>query len=280
MTADIAILKAHSTLKIISGALVTACIGFVFIVSIETVFAAPEDDLAVMFRGDSNPPPSGGIAGTVTNKSTNHYECVDLVFYLIYKNGASGPAEQWVRVQNLPPASVTSYSSALHARAGFGLKRIESCGSLSNGGQPLPTPPVPIPPVPAPPTPPVPNSNRDCTIRGVVNSIANFEGIGDRGQLERLEKVYLLTPDGKKVSEDWLSVKTTRVNDHRTGKTRQYLQREYSFARIPANLNYVVQLSYAWRTSPAKVSVSCPDSKGRFDFGIPPLMHTGNRLGG
>jgi hypothetical protein len=138
-------------------------------------------------------------------------------FYLKYKSGASGPAEQWVRVQNLPPASVTSYSSALSAKAGFGLKRIESCETLSDGEQPLPTPPVPTPP-----TPPVSDQNCDCTIRGVVNSIANFEGRGDRGQLERIEKVYLVTPDGKKVSEDWLSVKTTRVNDHRAGKTRQY----------------------------------------------------------
>jgi hypothetical protein len=80
MTADIALLKAHSTFKIISGALVAACIGVVFTVSIETAFAAPEDDLAVMFRGDRSLPPPGGIAGTVTNKSTNHYECVDLVF--------------------------------------------------------------------------------------------------------------------------------------------------------------------------------------------------------
>ncbi len=285
MTSDIVLLKAHSALKNISGALVIAFTGFVFTVSIESAFAAPEDDLAVVFRGDSSLPPPGGIAGTVTNKSTNHYECVYLVFYLKYKSGTNGPPEQWVRVQNLPPASVRSYSSALLARAGFGLKRIESCGNLSDGKQPLPTPPVPtspVPtsPVPAPPTPDVPNQNRDCTIRGVVNSIANFEGRGDRGQLERIEKVYLLTPDGKQVSEDWLSVKTTRVNDHRAGKTGQYLQREYSFARLPANLSYVVQLSYAWRTNPAKINLSCPDSKGRFDFRIPPLMHTGNRLGG
>ncbi len=271
MTVDITILKTHSRLKFIPSALVAACIGVIFTVPIETAFAAPKDDLVVMFRGDKILPPPGGIAGTVTNKSTNYYECVDLVFYLKYKSGVSGPAEQWVRVQNLPPSRVQSYSSALHARAGFGLKRIESCEPLSDGEQPLPIPPTP---------PPVPDQNRNCTVRGVVNSIANFEGRGDRGQLERVEKVYLLTPGGKKVSEDSLSVKTARVNDHRVGKTKQYLQRKYSFARIPANLNYVVQLSYAWKTNPVKVNISCPDSKGRFDFGIPPLMHTGNRLGG
>ena len=266
MTGKIPRLKIQSILKIISDTFICASICFVF-VSIDAAFAAPKDDLGVMFRSDRSLPPPGGISGTVTNKSTNHYECVDLVFFLIYKNGASGPAELRVRVQNLSPASVTNYSSALRSRAGFGLKRIEPCKTLPEEEQPMPPPPASDP-------------KRDCTIRGVVNSIANFEGIGDTGRLERIEKVYLLTPDGKKVSEDWLSEKTTRVNDHRAGKTKQYLQRKYSFSRIPANQNYVIQLSYAWRTSPAQVRVSCPNSKGHFDFGIPPLKHTGNRLGG
>ncbi|MCK5902884.1 MAG: hypothetical protein KAG28_07020 [Cocleimonas sp.] len=270
MTVDIKTIKTHSRLKFIPSALIVACIGGLLTVSIETAFAAPKDDLVVMFRGDTMLPPPGGIAGTVTNKSTNYYKCVDLVFYLKYKSGASGPAEQRVRVKNLLPSRVQSYSSALHARAGFGLKRIESCKLLSNGKQPLPIPP----------TPPAPYQNRDCTLRGVVNSIANFEGRDDRGQIERVQKVYLFTPAGKKVSEDSLSVKTTRVNDHRAGKKKQYLQRKYSFARIPANLNYVVKLGYEWKTKPVKVNISCPNSKGRFDFRVPPLMHTGNRLGG
>jgi hypothetical protein len=213
-----------------------------------------------MFRGDKSLPPPGGITGTVTNKSAQYYRCVDLVFRLIYKGGASGPAEQRVRVQNLSPRAVKNYSAPLQSKAGFGLQRIETCTSGSGG------------------TPPTPNPDHDCTIKGSVTSTMGFEGIGDRGRREKIERVFLLTPDGKLVSEEPLSNRTNHVHDHRNGKT--YDSREFDFARIPANNSYVVQLSNAWKTAPSKLRVRCPDSQGRYEFEIVPLKHTGNRLGG
>jgi hypothetical protein len=222
--------------------------------------AGPEDDLGVMFRGDKNLPPPGGIAGTVTNKSAQDYPCVDLVFRLIYKGGASGPIEQRVRVQNLSPRAVKNYSAPLQSKAGFALQRIETCTSVSAG------------------TPPNPNPERDCTIKGSVTSTLGFEGIGDTGQREKIERVFLLTPDGKKVSEEPLSNITNHVTDHRNGKT--YDSRAFDFVRVPANHSYVVQLSNAWKTAPSSLTVRCPDPQGRYEFEIAPLEHTGNRLGG
>lgn len=225
------------------------------------VTAGLEDDLGVMFRGDRSRPPPGGISGTVTNKSVQHYDCVDLVFRLSYRGEASdGPAEQRVRVQNLSPRSVTNYSVPLQSKAGFGLQGIETCSSMSGGNPPAPSP------------------DRDCAVTGQVTSTMSFEGIGDRGQREKVERVFLLTPDGKLISEEPLLDKTNHVRDHRSGKTYDSL--EFGFARLPANLNYVVQLSNAWKTTPPRLTFHCPDPQGRYEFRIGPLKHTGNRLGG
>jgi hypothetical protein len=238
-----------------------ACLCVVLCLFGGAAIAGPDDDLKVMFRGDKSLPPPGGIAGTVTNSSAQHYACVDLVFRLMYKGGSSdGPAEQRVRVENLSPRSVTNYSAPLQSKAGFGLEGIEICSSKPAGDPPKPSP------------------QQDCTVTGQVTSTMSFEGIGDTGHSEQIEKVFLLTPDGKLVSEEFLSERTTHVRDHRNGKT--YDSREFSFARLPANLSYVVQLSNAWKTTPAKLTFSCPDSQGRYEFGIGPLEHSGNRLGG
>lgn len=237
------------------------CICVALSLSCGTATAGPGDDLGVMFRGDKSLPPPGGIAGTVTNKSAQSYRCVDLVFRLSYKDGASGPAEQRVRVQNLSPRAVKNYSAPLQSKAGFGLQRIETCTSVSGG-----TPPMQA------------NTDRDCTIKGRVTSTMGFEGIGDRGQREKIERVFLLTPDGKLVSEEPLSDRTAHVRDHRNGKI--YDSREFDFARIPANHSYVVQLSNAWKTAPSRITVRCPNPQGRYEFGIAPLAHTGNNLGG
>ncbi len=228
----------------------SACFCLALYVFCSAAFAAPEDDLRVMFRSDNSLPPPGGIAGTITNSSAQHYDCVDLVFRLIYKKGASGsPTEQRVRVESVSPRSVTKYAVPLQSKAGFGLQGIEICASEPGGDLPVPRP------------------KRDCTVTGQVTSTMNFVGIGDRGQTEKIEKVFLLTPDGKLVSEDFISKSTNHV-------------REFSFSRLPANLSYVVQLSYAWKTTPPKLTFRCPDSRGRYEFRIGPLKHIGNRLGG
>jgi len=222
--------------------------------------AGPQDDLGVMFRGDKSLPEPGGITGTVTNKSRQYYGCVDLVFRLIYKNRESGPAEQRVRVENLSPRAVKNYSARLASEAGFGLKGIETCTSVS-GEETL-----------------TPSSDHNCRIKGSVTSTMGFEGINDIGRREKIQRVFLLTPDGKLVSEEELSSRLIHVHDHRDGKT--YDSREFDFARIPANKSYLVQLSNAWKTAPSRLTVRCPDSKGRYEFEIVPLKHTGNRLGG
>jgi hypothetical protein len=238
-----------------------ACFCLTLFLPSGAAMAAAEDDLKVMFRGDRDLPPPGGIAGTVTNSSARQYDCIDIVFRLVYKGGAGdGPAEQRVRLENLSPRSVTNYSAPLQSKAGFGLQGIELCSAQAGENPPQPSP------------------QKDCTVTGQVRSTMSFEGIGDTGHSEKIERVFLLTPDGKLVSEEPLSARTTQVNDHRTGET--FDSREFSFARLPANLSYVVQLSNAWKTTPAKLTFRCPDSQGRHEFGIGPLEHIGNRLGG
>jgi hypothetical protein len=224
-------------------------------------FAGPEDDLQVMFRGDKSLPPPGGIAGTVTNSSARHYACVDVVFNLYYKSKASdSPKEQRVRLEGLSPRSVTNYSAALQHKAGVGLKGVEVCVAEPVANTPKPRP------------------DRDCTVSGEVTSAMSFSGIGDRGETEKIDKVFLLTPDEKLVSEDFLLAQADNVHDHRSGKKAG--SRTFSFGRLPANLSYVVKLSYAWKTSPEQLTFSCPDSQGRYEFRLGPLKHIGNRLGG
>lgn len=221
--------------------------------------AAMKDDLGVMFRSDSSLPDPGGIAGTVTNKSTRNYHCVELVFKLYYNSATTGPAEKRIRITNLNSKAVRNYSAPLISKAGFGLQRIESCSVTAE-----------IPPDQA--------QKRDCTIKGNVTSTTKFVGVDDTGRRESIKNVYLLTPDRKLVTTETLSTTTKRISDHRTGK--KYDSREFDFARIPANKSYIVQLSYAWTTAPERVNIHCPDAKGRYEFTIKPIKHTGNRLGG
>lgn len=222
--------------------------------------AAFEDDLSVMFKDDKSLPEPGGIAGTVTNSSARNYECVDLVFRLVYKNGATGPAEQRVRVRNADARSVTEYSAPLQQRAGFGLKGIEMCAAV-----------IDPPPVPQ-------QASRDCVIKGTVRSETNFIGIDDRGQRQRIDKVYLLASNGNLVAEGPLWPEIKKVHDHRNN--RSYESRDYDFARLPEGEAYTLRLGSEWITEPSAISFTCPDELGRHEFQIGPFEHNGNRLGG
>jgi hypothetical protein len=209
---------------------------------------APADDLQVNFEHDDIPLPAGSITGTVTNTSTRHYRCIDLVFFLLYSGGMSGPAELRINLQNLSPGAVSAYSGALQTLASFGLRRIEIC-SVSSETEPIP--------------------DRDtCTITGSVVSKTGFEGIDDRGQSEKIKRINLVTPAGKLISEIGFRSDTPST-------TRYFI-----FTRVPANYSYNVQLGYEWKTDPSRVPVDCPNSRGEFEFSIEPLKHTGNRLGG
>ena len=127
--------------------------------------------------------------------------------------------------------------------------------------------------------PKTPTGTRYCTVTGLVGSVINFEGYGDRGERYTLEDVYLL--NGRTnvlVSETRLDKQINHVNDHRTNK--RYLQRKYTFTRIPEFRHYVVTLGGGWITQPVKVRFSCPDNRGKYKFKIKPLKHIRSQFGG
>lgn len=222
--------------------------------------AAPEDDLRVMFKSEKSLGQPVGIMGTVTNSSARNYECVDLVFRLVYKNEATGPAEQRVRVLNTGAGSVIEYSAPLQQPAGFGLKGIEICAQEKG--------PAPVPQ----------QASRDCVIKGTVRSETNFIGIDDTGQRQSIEKVFLLASNGKLVAEGPLWPEVKKVNDHRNN--RSYESRDYDFARLPEGKAYTLRLGSEWIVEPLAISFSCPDERGRHEFKVAPFEHKGNRLGG
>lgn len=222
--------------------------------------ASPGDDLSVTFKRDSSLPAPGGITGTITNNSAQNYECVELVFRLVYHKGAKGPAEQRVRVYNASARSVTEYSAPLQQPVGFGLSGIEVCS------EDVATPPVPQ------------QASRDCVIKGTVRSETHFIGIDDLGKRQSIEKVYLLASNGKLVAEGPLWPEIKKVHDQRTN--RSYESRDYDFARLPEGKAYTLRLGSEWISKPSAFSFSCPDERGRHEFEVKPFEHTGNRLGG
>ncbi len=223
-------------------------------------YAAPADDLRVIFKRDSSLPAPGGIAGTVTNNSAQSYECVDLVFRLVYHKGARGPAEQRIRVFNAGARSVTKYSAPLQQPVDFGLSGIEVCS------EDITTPPA------------TQQASRDCIINGTVRSETNFIGIDDLGKRQSIDKVYLLSANGKLVAEGPLWPDIQKVHDRRTN--RSYESRDYDFARLPEGKAYTLRLGSEWIAEPSAISFSCPDERGQHEFEVRPFEHKGNRLGG
>ncbi|MGO1117923.1 hypothetical protein ACTL6U_04430 [Rhodovibrionaceae bacterium A322] len=223
------------------------------------VLANPEDDLQVIFKWDDALPAPGGIAGRVINTSPRVYECIDLVFRLIYSNSSNsnGPAELSITVQDLQPDSTTHYSAPLQQRAGFGLKEVKACE-------------------PAQRPDPVPDA-ATCHVTGSVSSTMDFTGLDDRGTEHRIRYLYLLDQDGDLVSRTEFSA-TGQTSKTTSGHTRK--TQFFEFVRLPANHRYRLQLDHAWRMDPSFLTFTCPNDRGQRTFSLPRLTHTGNRLGG
>ncbi len=124
-----------------------------------------------------------------------------------------------------------------------------------------------------------PTRTRYCKVTGLVGSVINFEGYGDRHERYTIEKVYLRKRNSNAfVRETRLDKQIIHVNDHRTNE--RYLQRKYTFTRIPEYRHYIVTLGGGWITQPVNVRFSCPDNRGKYKFTIKPLKHIRSQFGG